>query len=63
MQLPVLIKTPYRDSFTEIIHNFIAYEHKYQNIYIFQDTRDKTLIKKTPQVMQLLRGVLVSTQP
>jgi hypothetical protein len=32
-------------------------------IYIFQDARDKKLIIKTPEVMQLLRGVLVSTQP
>jgi hypothetical protein len=32
-------------------------------IYIFQDARDKKLIIKTLEVMQLLRGVLVSTQP
>jgi hypothetical protein len=64
MKLPVLIKTPYKNSCTKNIHNFAAYEHKCQKyIYIFQDARDKTLIRKTPEVMQLLRGVLISTQP
>jgi hypothetical protein len=51
MHLPVLIKTPYKHSYFEIIHHFIAYKHKCQNkyiyiyIYIYQDARGKTLIR------------------
>jgi hypothetical protein len=46
MHLLDLIKTSYRHSYNEIIHNFTAYGHNHQNkhIHIFQYARGKTLI-------------------
>jgi hypothetical protein len=67
IQLLVLIKTSYRHSYNEFIHSFTAYGHNHQNkhiyIYILRCQRKNTYQKITPGVMQLLRGVLVSTQP
>ena len=59
IQPPFLIKTPYRQSYTETIHNFTNHEPTCRNINF--KIQDITLIRKTPSLMQLLRGVLVST--